>query len=284
MGETGVGKSTYANALLGDISCHSCTFKVCNSLNLCTKNTTFAVGKWLGNGSRFTVIDTPGFSYNDEEESHRINEMLDVLKSDVKGVNVIVLLIKGNTHSLSNGMRTMMKILEATFSKNIWMNMVIGVNMDWSYKEKDIKQRDKSGRYEHQYLQEWNDRLIDSTLIEQDIPGVFTDPWSQQQWNLDDQNQQEYWKTETDKLWRFSQQNDLFMFKTVKDLLLETTKLKQDFILENAMLKRKKREITEQNDSLKDVIANLVKYTNNTSHLMEGINELKRELVSHINR
>ena len=163
----------------------------------------------------------------------------------------------------------MMKIMESLYGKHIWKHMVIAVSSDWSYKEKDIQQRDEFGQFEHQYLQRWNDILKNRSLIEEDIIGVFTDAWSQQSWNLDDHKQQEAWKRETGKLWDFSQQSDLFNFKTVKD-----------FVLENEVLKRKKRQINEQNLSLKEVIASLVTYTNNVAHLMEGINDMKIELVS----
>ena len=101
IGQNGVGKSTLANALLGEIACRSCIFKVCNNLNACTMDTKSAVGKWIGKGRDFTVIDTPGFSYGDEDESYLIEEMMDVLRNKIKSVNVIILLVKGIIIQLS---------------------------------------------------------------------------------------------------------------------------------------------------------------------------------------
>ena len=49
LGQTGVGKSTLANVLIGEsVTCTDCTFPTCNGFETCTNITTFASGKWLG--------------------------------------------------------------------------------------------------------------------------------------------------------------------------------------------------------------------------------------------
>ena len=70
IGATGVGKSSLANVLIGESPlCSDCTFPICNEGASCTKETTFAVKQWLGNGDLFTVVDTPGTNFF----LHRIN-------------------------------------------------------------------------------------------------------------------------------------------------------------------------------------------------------------------
>ena len=61
VGSTGVGKSSLANALLGCDPREApgvCNFKVCHSMDSCTKSTSYGIGGWLGTGSQFTVIQS----------------------------------------------------------------------------------------------------------------------------------------------------------------------------------------------------------------------------------
>ena len=52
-----------------------------------------------------------------------------------------------------------------------------------------------------------------------DLQGVFIDAWSQQPWNIADEDQQEAFERETAKLWEFAKQNELFAFRTIEDVL-----------------------------------------------------------------
>ena len=101
-------------------------------MDSCTKKTTYATGKWLGNGEHFTVsnfmsteqllvcshptlclyltfssfqkysqvVDTPGLLDSDGQDTELIRGMIDVLKNKVKTVNCIVLLIEAKTERL----------------------------------------------------------------------------------------------------------------------------------------------------------------------------------------
>ena len=122
LGQTGVGKSTLANVLIGEeVDCTDCTFPICDGLESCTKETKYATGQWLGSfffqkiilnmmsdflknfsvilgeGAVFTVVDTPGFgdSQGQETENELIDEMMEVLKGTIKEANALVLLLNG---------------------------------------------------------------------------------------------------------------------------------------------------------------------------------------------
>ena len=49
LGQTGVGKSTLANTMIGEgVDCTNCIFPICKGLESCTNHTTFITGQWLG--------------------------------------------------------------------------------------------------------------------------------------------------------------------------------------------------------------------------------------------
>ena len=54
------------------------------------------------------MVDTPGFGDGDGEMSELIDNMLDVLKNQVKSVEVIVLLIKGTENRFNEALQKML--------------------------------------------------------------------------------------------------------------------------------------------------------------------------------
>ena len=73
MGATGVGKSSLANVFLGESpECTNCTVPICPVTDSCSNTTSYAVGKWLGDGDNFTVVDTPGFGDSDNNPRYAL--------------------------------------------------------------------------------------------------------------------------------------------------------------------------------------------------------------------
>ena len=84
IGKLQSGKSTLANLLVtGQVSysCKNCDFPVCSGMGfLCTKETSYTSGNWLGTGDNVTVIDTPGFDLLDEDYNMLLDDMITVLQ------------------------------------------------------------------------------------------------------------------------------------------------------------------------------------------------------------
>ena len=91
----------------------------------------------------------------------------------------------------------------------------------WAYDAQSVAERNFTGKSEQGYIQETNALLHNKTHMPSDVDlqGVFIDAWSQQPWNIADEDQQEAFERETAKLWEFAKQNELFAFRTIEDVL-----------------------------------------------------------------
>jgi septin family protein len=102
LGEIGVGKSSLANVLVGrdksyDGADHkNGCFKVGGDSKAVTKKACPEEGHWMGDSSNpeFTVIDTPGFGNDLQEEEETIEELVNVLKDEIKFIHTFVIAFK----------------------------------------------------------------------------------------------------------------------------------------------------------------------------------------------
>merc|ERR1711962_1951648 len=228
MGQTGVGKSTLANVLLGESpDCKNCTFPVCDDHNSCTKETSYGTGPWKGSGVVFTVVDTPGFGDSDNEDTELIDEMMGALHTTIKGANGIILLLNGEDERFDASLQQMMREMQALFGEAFWLNTVIGVS-HWAYDANSIAKRNFTNKTEDNFMAEWNQLLRGKFHIEEQLEGVFIDAWSQQPWNLADETQQDAYRRETEKLWTFLGNHEVFPFRTIEDVLKENQALKEE--------------------------------------------------------
>merc|ERR1719495_1402402 len=257
VGQTGSGKSTLANVLLGENpNCQNCTFPVCSNQESCTKNTNYASGKWLGGQADFTVVDTPGFGDSDNDDNGLIDEMMSVLKGTLKGANAIVLLVNGQDQRVNAAIQQMLREMQALFGEDFWNYTMLGVS-HWKFDSASVHEREFSGRTEEKFLRDWNSLLSKKFHLNLTLPGAFIDSFSQQPWNLEDNNQQTAFKRETQKLFEFANTNEVFMFRTVEDVLKENQKLKEDVKCLNDELsqdiedlKHTTKELGETDDAL----------------------------------
>ena len=113
VGPTMVGKSVLANAFLGNAPAKiQNPFKVCHGFEPCTKQVTVMEGTDAIQHSELVVIDTPGFG--EDANVDALASMAKTLKESVKSVDLIVLVLDGNTGKVD---KKALAEMEAFFGK-----------------------------------------------------------------------------------------------------------------------------------------------------------------------
>jgi len=238
VGPTGAGKSSLANALIGeDPTCEDCLFPVCHDMDSCTKNTNYCSNHtWLGDDQNdvFTIVDTPGFGDTDDEMEDLVEEMINTLSDDIKTADVIILTLPEGTTRFSEELTVMLKQLEMLFGRKMWNSTIIEISK-FSYKQEYIDLREmqceitpENCRDETFFFDEINRELEEKFHIGMKLPIVFIDSYSQLPEYLDDDIQQSHWKEETAKLLDFSNTSPEFVFKTVDEVLEENYEMREE--------------------------------------------------------
>jgi len=272
VGATGAGKSSLANAFLGcDPRSDDCLFEVCSGSDSCTKQTTYGVGSWLGNGQNFTVVDTPGFGDSNNDDDLLIEEMMDILANVVDHTDTFLLLFDGRETRFDASLQNMIQRMTTIFGHYWWDYLVIGVSF-WPYDQDSIDERKCYPEYpeychdETWFCEDRNRQLQEKFNVKKNFTCVFSDSWSQTPgppgFNTDDPLQQEHWKNETGILWDITtSREDSFSFMTIDDILEENTRLKvenerlNDIIRDNItqlteMIQRNEGNIQDNADNL----------------------------------
>ena len=135
IGETGVGKSSLANVLLGrnrpyegqDFAegCFRSGWK--NDGQPVTTDICPAPGHWLGNESapKVTVIDTPGFGHDMETQQKAINRMVVAIKDDIMSVDAFVIAFQESDTRLSDAMFNILNLFQSLFGDGFWKNAIL---------------------------------------------------------------------------------------------------------------------------------------------------------------
>ena len=217
LGETGVGKSSLANALLGrDPLSEKCSlFPVCHDMKSCTKEIQGETGLWLGEGSEnFTVIDTPGFGDSEGEDERIVHEMTEFLKDDLKAAEVIVLVINGNQNRFDKGLQEMLKFYTTLFGERWWDHVIFAVTF-WGYDALSVQLRENRGKREDWFMEEFQKNIEEALGLKKIFEFVFLHPI----YDRKDDFEQKMWKEEASKLWTFSQKMKPMEFQDINDII-----------------------------------------------------------------
>ena len=229
LGATGVGKSSLANVLMGrdknykgDGFENGC-FKVLGLNNMgqsITKKACMDEGHWLGNPMmpKFIVIDTPGFGNNLEEEEKTIENLVDVLKDEVRFIHAFVIAFKQQDHRMTSSLRSMIGLFQKMFGDHFWKNAILEAT-HWNYHEHSIQMRAQSDPpiVEEWWKDEFNSLFKKEYGMNNSIPAVFIDTYHNRKNPREAQKFQYY----TEKLRKFSISRKPFECKDIKIALTE---------------------------------------------------------------
>ena len=247
IGETGVGKSSLANVLMGrDKKDNGSTwldkngnrpgygcFKSDDTWDgkIVTTKTCSDTGHYLGKLSypNVTIIDTPGFGdKNLEAEEKTIDDLVSFLRDHVKFIHAFVIVINGGaTPRLNRQMITMLNLFTKMFGDHFWNNAI----MEFSFW--DFDQRIAEGRlrkHPPQTEEAWADyinvKLRDKLKVPKNLTAIFIDS------HYDNKTGDGYefgnYTKYTTELLEFAQKATPFACKDVKVVKLELRKVLEE--------------------------------------------------------
>lgn len=91
-------------------------------------------------GSLVTIIDTPGFGDDLVNEEKTIDELVDVLKNQVKFVHVFVIAFNGESPRMTFSLKSMIRLFEKMFGNLFWQNSLFEVTR-WHFDPRSQKNR-----------------------------------------------------------------------------------------------------------------------------------------------
>ena len=282
IGETGVGKSSLANVLMGrdkkdDGSGYYRPGYGCfksddtDDGKVVTTKTCSDTGHYLGDPSnpKVTIIDTPGFGdSNLETEEATIDDLVTFLRDHVKFIHAFVIVINGGvTLRLNRQMRTMLNLFTKMFGEEFWNNAILEFS-HWDFNERkaETRLRDFPPKTETKLKEEINKILRDKLKLQKDLPAIFIDSHYDNDTigsGYGDTNsagkgyEVGNYSKYTNELLEFAQKATPFACKDVKVVKLELRKVLEDLQLEkqnNSRLLDRKNALEQLKEELKNEI------------------------------
>ena len=108
-----------------------------------------------------TIIDTPGFGVtksNINVETKHIEQLVDLLKDEIKHVHVFIIAMEGPKKRYDEGLDSMLKLFGNIFSNNFWKNAIIEAT---KYEFTDSAIRKRKTINGDDYTEEtWKEKII----------------------------------------------------------------------------------------------------------------------------
>ena len=216
LGATGAGKSSLANVLLGRDKTYeggkfeNGCFRVSTGLDSITKDTCADQGYWMGDTSNqeLTVVDTPGFGDRlVEEEEKTIENLVTMLRDEIKYVHVFIIAFKQNENRMTNSLRSMISLFEKMFGKHFWDNAILEAT-HWNHGEDATRIRNDSNPPLTQkfWKDEFNKILKSEFSLQRDLETVFIDTF----YHDESKHEAEVFANNSKLLWEYASSREPF--------------------------------------------------------------------------
>ena len=291
LGQTGAGKSSLANVLLGrdknyqndDSTTKNGCFLVKKGNVPTTKSTCPLQRNWLGNTSHpnITVIDTPGFGDKPEEDRKTIDGLVEWLRDHVKFVHVFMIAFPQGEERLTNSLREMLRQFQDIFGDEFWANTIL-VATKWHYNRVAVNRRKEKGASEKWWINMINQEVLKKELnVRHELDAVFIDTY----YNKEMEYEVNKFKDNTKKLWSFAKSMDdsAFECKDIKIAITQIGKLQDKIEFQKYKIDKQKNETLIEIGRLKDKMEKERKETviemgRLTDEKQKKIDELKKKI------
>jgi len=256
IGETGVGKSSLANVLLGrshqydgkgfDDGCFKVAWKNGDKPGgVITTATCHDSGYYLGDKSKpnVTIIDTPGFGDEMEAEVQTINGLVDVLKNQVKEIDVFIICFRETNDRMTKAMQNMLNLFQQMFGKQFWNNAIFEATR-WNHNSRNVAKRNAlkpQPKTEENWTKQFNTILEKELGVTRKLGSVFIDS----HYNSEYPEEKIAFEKNTEELFSFAKSVKSFHTKDIEAVLPE---LEQKY--------RELRELQEKNKGLEEDLEN----------------------------
>lgn len=237
LGATGVGKSSLANVLIGrdknyngagyDHGCFR-VFGLNNAESSVTKKTCQEQAHYLGDPTMpvFTIIDTPGFGNDLIEEERTIEDLVNILKDEIKYIHAFVIAFKQQDNRMTASLRSMIGLFQKMFGDRFWENAILEAT-HWNFHEHAVEMRNRSNPRltEDWWTSQFNSIFAKEYGLRLRLDSVFIDTY----YDKNNPPEKEKFDHNTEKLWKFASTRNPFECKDIKIALTEIRSL-QNYI------------------------------------------------------
>merc|ERR1712141_966884 len=191
-----------------------------------------------------TIIDTPGFGDEMEAEVQTINGLVDVLKNQVKEIDVFIICFRETNDRMTKAMQNMLNLFQQMFGKQFWDNAIFEATR-WNHNSRNVAKRNAlkpQPKTEENWTKQFNTILEKELGVTRKLGSVFIDS----HYNDEYPEEKIAFEKNTEELFSFAKRVKSFHTKDIAAVLPE---LEQKY--------RELRVLTEKNKELEEKLQNL---------------------------